>query len=358
MRIVTVKTERKSYPVYIGYGISEECGHFAASFEGCAIAAIITDDIVDRLYSEHIAASLEKYGFKVIKYVISNGERSKTAETYIELLNFLSESRLSRKDAVFALGGGVVGDLAGFAAATYLRGIRLIHVPTTLLAAVDSSVGGKTAVNLDAGKNLAGTFYQPECVVCDPNMLSSLSENIFSEGCAEIIKYGAICDSSLFEMLKLPIKPHIEEIIELCVKIKSRLVAEDEFDTGRRQLLNFGHTFGHAIEKCSGYSISHGRAVSAGMVMAASAAVDMKICKAECMEEIKQMVKAYNLPCRIDFSEEALYSVLLSDKKRSGDNIIFVLPERIGCCTLKKSALSDAREILHSAMRGLETQWT
>jgi len=257
----------------------------------------------------------------------------------------------------FALGGGVVGDLAGFAAATYMRGMRLVHIPTTLLAAVDSSVGGKTAVNLDEGKNLAGVFYQPECVICDPDLLSSLPEDIFSDGCAEIIKYGAICSPELFEMLRSPIKLHIEEIIELCVKIKSGLVAEDEFDTGKRQLLNFGHTFGHAIEKCSNYSISHGSAVSVGMVMAASAAADMKICKTECADEIKLILKAYNLPCRTGYSEQSLYSAILSDKKRCGDTIAFVLPEEIGRCAIKNFSLRDARDVLHRSMKGSEIQW-
>lgn len=352
MKTVTVKTKSKSYPVYIGSGILDECGNFAADITGQTNAAVITDDIVDKLYSGRVIASLEKAGFHTIKYVIPNGELSKNMETYVRLLAFLSENRLSRNDAVFALGGGVVGDLGGFAAATYLRGIRFVQVPTTLLAAVDSSVGGKTGVNLHAGKNLAGAFYQPELVVCDPDLLSSLPEKIFFEGCAEIIKYAAICDKALFEQLKSPIMLHMEEIIEQCVKIKSKLVAEDEFDRGARQLLNFGHTFGHAVEKCSGYTVSHGSAVSIGMIMAASAAVDMKMCETGCIEELTEIVKAYGLPYRTDFSEEALYNILLTDKKRLGDTITFVLPEKIGRCVLKKFALSDMSKVLHSAMKG------
>ena len=352
MRTITAETERKKYPIHIGSGISAQTGALAAEITGSTKAALITDDNVDRLYSVHITKSLEMAGFKVLKHVIPHGESSKSMGNYIKILGFLAENKLSRSDTLFALGGGMVGDISGFAAATYLRGIRFVQIPTTLLAAVDSSAGGKTAVNLDSGKNQVGTFYQPDLVVCDPDLLSSLPDEIFNDGCAEVIKYGIIADRRLFGMLKEPIRPRMEEIIERCLTIKCRLVYEDEFDSGPRQLLNFGHTFGHAVEKCSNYSISHGKAVSIGMVMAAAAAEEMGICEVDCSREIKEMVKTYGLPYTTELSEEMLLDVMLSDKKRSGEEMTFIFPEEIGRCLVKKYPLTELKNILRSALKG------
>ena len=351
MRIITANTATKKYPIYIGSGISAQIGILSAEITGSTKAALITDDNVDRLYSDDITEALERVGFKVIKYVLPNGESSKSMENYIKILGFLAENELSRGDTLFALGGGMVGDISGFAAATYLRGMRLVQIPTTVLAMTDSSVGGKTAVNLASGKNQVGTFYQPDLVVCDPVLLSTLSDEIFRDGCAEVIKYGVIADRQLFDILKNPIMPQIEEIIKRCLTIKTRLVCEDEFDSGSRQLLNFGHTFGHAIEKCSNYSISHGKAVSIGMVMAASAAEAMEICKEDCRREIEGMVKLHGLPHETDFNEESLLKGMIFDKKRFGEEITFVFPKEIGQCILKKYPLTELKGILSSALR-------
>lgn len=351
MRTITAETESERYPIYIGSGISADTGILAAEKRKPGKAALITDHNVDRLHSKHIRTSLEKAGFETQTHVIPAGEQSKNTSEYIGILRFLSEKRLSRSDTVFALGGGLVGDIAGFAAATYLRGTGLVHIPTTLLAAVDSSVGGKTAVNLEMGKNLAGTFYQPDMVICDTDLLSTLPEDTFREGCAEIIKYGVIADRPLFEMLRKPVKERIEEIIARCLNIKCRLVFEDEFDTGPRQLLNFGHTFGHAVEKCSGYGVSHGKAVAIGMVMAACAAAELEICGPECPEQISDMVRDHGLPDSTDISKEALLNVVLSDKKRSGEGITFVFPEEIGRCRLEKFPLADIKKILDAAYK-------
>ncbi len=352
MKTVTVKANSKTYPVLIGNGIMDECGNLAKNITATRYAAIITDDIVDGLYSARLISSLNKAGFKTVKYVIQNGEHSKNTENYVKILEFLAESGLTRSDIVIALGGGVVGDIAGFAAASYLRGVHFIQVPTTLLACVDSSVGGKTGINLKKGKNLAGAFYQPDLVVCDPLLLSTLPENIFSDGCAEVIKYAVIRDKSLFELLKLPIKPHIEDIIARCVEIKSSIVEADEYDTWERQILNFGHTFGHAIEKCSGYAVSHGSAVAIGMAMMALAAADKGIFENDCPAEIINMVKLYSLPYKTDYSADALFDVLLADKKRLGETITLVVPQRIGECILKKVPVSEAKDFLYSAMKG------
>jgi len=351
VRKVIVDTGRKRYPIHIGAGLSCEAGRLAADVTGPVKAALITDDNVDRIWSERITESLKSSGFAVSRYVIPNGEVSKNIENYIKILSFLSDNKLSRGDTLFALGGGMVGDIAGFAASTYLRGIRFVQIPTTLLAMVDSSVGGKTAVNLDSGKNQVGTFYQPDLVVCDPELLSSLPDDIFRDGCAEVIKYGAIADRQLFAMLKEPVREQMEEIIERCLAIKSRLVYEDEFDTGARQLLNFGHTFGHAVEKCSGYAISHGKTVAIGMVMAASAAEEMGICNADCGIEIKEMVISFGLTHKTDLSETELLDAMISDKKRSLEEMTLVLPEKIGHGVLKKIPVSDLDPVIKAAMK-------
>lgn len=352
MRKITVDTGRKRYPVHIGAGLSSYTGRLASELTGPGKAALVTDDNVDHLWSERITESLESAGFVVSVHVIPNGEVSKNIENYIKILGFLSDNKFSRGDTLFALGGGMVGDIAGFAASTYLRGIRFVQIPTTLLAMVDSSVGGKTAVNLDSGKNQAGTFFQPDLVVCDPELLSSLPGYIFIDGSAEVIKYGIIADGRLFDMLKGPIEPNLEEVIERCLTIKSRLVYEDEFDTGARQLLNFGHTFGHAAEKCSGYALSHGKAVAIGMVMAAHVAENMGICSSDCRVRIKDMVTSFGLPHKTDLSEAELLNAMISDKKRSLDEITLVLPEDIGRCVLKKIPFKDLGSVMENAMKG------
>lgn len=354
MRTVTAETVSKRYPIYIGSGIFADTGILAAEKRMPGKAALITDSNVERLHSEHITSVLERAGFEIHTYVIPAGERSKNISEYAAMLDFLSQKRLSRSDTIFALGGGMVGDIAGFAAATYLRGTGLVHIPTTLLAAVDSSVGGKTAVNLEMGKNLAGTFYQPDMVICDTDLLSTLPEDAFREGCAEIIKYGVIADRPLFEMLSGPVNKHIEEIIARCLNIKCRLVFEDEFDNGSRQLLNFGHTFGHAVEKCSGYGVSHGKAVAIGMVMAACAAAELGICGPECPGQIRDTVRAHGLPDSTGISKEALLDVMRSDKKRSGEAITFVFPEEIGRCRLEKLPAADIKWILDAALKESE----
>jgi len=350
MEKVSVKTPGRSYDIIIGRGILDEAGNLSLKSISSGKALIITDSTVDGLYSGKLADSLQASGFSVEKYVIPAGESSKNTENLLDIVNFLAENNFTRSDTVFALGGGVVGDIAGFAASVYLRGINFVQIPTTLLAAVDSSVGGKTAVNLPSGKNLMGAFYQPNMVICDYSVFDTLSEEIFRDGCAEVIKYAMIFDSDFLERLKLPIKNNIEEVIKRCVSIKSHIVEMDEKDNAERQLLNFGHTFGHAIEKCSGYSISHGKAVAIGMAMITRASVKKEFCTPECLSALMELLNAFELPCSTEFSVDELYKVLLSDKKRKGDKINLVVPEKAGRCVLKKFPVADVRELLEAGM--------
>ena len=227
-------------------------------------------------------------------------------------LFFLAEDR---DDVIIALGGGVVGDLAGFVSSTYLRGIKFVQIPTTLLAAVDSSVGGKTAIDLKAGKNLAGAFYQPQVVLCDYSTLDTLPEEVFNDGCAEVIKYGVIASEELFEKCFKGIKENIEDIIYECVRIKRDIVAKDEFDIGMRQLLNYGHTIGHAIEACSNYEITHGSAVAIGMILITKAAVKLDICGENTLIRLEKLIKLCGLPYDTHYGVSELYEIMLSDKK-------------------------------------------
>ena len=299
------------------------------------------------MYRDTVESSFRKEGFKVEGYTFTHGENSKNLSTLSSLLEFAAEKQFSRQDLFVALGGGITGDLTGFAAAVYQRGIRYIQVPTTLLAAVDSSVGGKTAVNLIAGKNLAGAFLQPQLVVCDYSTFETLPTEVFNEGVAEAIKYGMISDYELFVMLEDGLTEGLlEKVIAECVDIKRSIVSRDEYDRGERQLLNFGHTFGHAIEKCSGYTISHGHAVAMGMVMAAKAAEGLGVAQRKCSDRLIEVLGKYELPVYCQFQAEELASAILSDKKRAGDMLTFVLPIELGRCDLMKFSVSDIRAIV------------
>jgi len=301
---------------------------------------------VSELYGQRLTENLIKNGFRVVQNVFPPGETSKNAVMFLSIIDFLAQENISRSDIVVALGGGVVGDLAGFAAACYMRGVCLIQIPTTLLAAVDSSVGGKTAVNLAAGKNLLGTFYQPDFVLCDVSLLSTLSGEIFQDGCAEVIKYGAIADRDLFESLETPVHKQLEDVIARCVKIKCDIVAEDEFESGARKLLNFGHTVGHAIELLSGYHTSHGRAIAAGMAVITRAAVRMGMCEVDCLRDILHMLRRYGLPENTLYAADSIARACLSDKKREGENLTMVFPSEIGKCFTKNIPVNEVEAVI------------
>ena len=339
----------KSYEVIIGKNILKDAGMFMTEVVKPCRVAVITDSIVDGLYADVVCESLKNAGFSVAKYVFPAGEQSKNMETLGEILEFLAENHLTRSDIIVALGGGVVGDISGFAASVYLRGIKFVQVPTTFLAAVDSSVGGKTAVNLKSGKNLAGAFHQPALVLCDTETFKTLPDDTFADGVAETVKYGMITDLVLFG--KMTDAWDVEEVTARCVEIKAQVVKADEFDTGTRQLLNFGHTVGHAIEKCSHFAISHGYAVAIGMVYAARMAVHMGLCQNEAVNRLVDALAANHLPVTAPYDANELCAVALSDKKRNGSTITYVLPHAIGDCRLHKMPVSDLPALIEQAIK-------
>ena len=341
MTTVSVRASR-SYEVKVSRGLLDTLGAEAAALLKGRTAAIVSDSNVAPLYLDKTKASLEQAGFRVCSFVLPAGEASKNGQTYLELLEFLAEHQITRSDGLVALGGGVVGDLTGFAAATFLRGVNFIQIPTTLLAAVDASVGGKTAIDLKNGKNLAGAFYQPRLVLCDLNTLDTLPAEIFADGCAEVIKYGMIGDPDLLDLLETTdFQKDPEEIVARCVAQKRDLVEQDEFDTGVRQLLNLGHTIGHGIEACSGYQLSHGKAVAIGMTLITRAAVAFGLCPAETLPRLQSLLKKYHLPDATDYEAQALYEKALSDKKRTGSTIRLVVPTAWGKSQLHQVAVPD-----------------
>ena len=239
----------------------------------------------------------------------------------------------------------MVGDLAGFAAATYLRGIRFIQVPTTLLAMVDSSVGGKTAVDLDGGKNQAGAFWQPSLVVCDCDVLDTLPEREYRCGCAEVIKYGLLNNAPFFnDLMETPAKEQYEHVISTCVEMKKQVVLSDEFDRGERQKLNLGHTIGHAVEQCSGFTLLHGECVAIGMAVITRAAVKKGFCARETLDAVEKILKLYGLPDKTDYSADKLLDVALSDKKVANGNISLIVPEAVGKCSILPVPAEALRE--------------
>ena len=333
MKTLTVSASRR-YEVVIGHGLLPSVGEWVkALLPKARLAAVVTDSNVAPLYLETVTASLQAAGFTPVSFVFPAGEQSKNGETYLALLEFLAASQITRSDVILALGGGVVGDLTGFAAATYLRGTAFIQLPTTLLAAVDSSVGGKTAIDLTAGKNLAGAFSQPHLVLCDLDSFHSLPDAVFWDGCAEVIKYGMIGSPQLLQaLLEKPIHEQLESVVSLCVSMKRDIVERDEFDEGDRQLLNFGHTLGHAIERCSKYTLSHGQAVAIGMMMMTRAAVGQALCPPDCLRVLEQLLERHHLPNHTSFSDEELYEGALGDKKRAGGSLTIVVPTALGEC--------------------------
>ena len=343
-----------AYTVTIGPGLLRDCGPRLRRILPPCRMAVITDSVVGPLYLETVTESLKGAGYAVSTYAFPAGEGSKNFKTLSGILEFLAGERLTRSDCLIALGGGVTGDMTGFAAACYLRGVRYVQLPTTLLAAVDSSVGGKTAIDLKAGKNLAGAFLQPAAVLCDTDCLETLPPAVFADGAAEAIKTGVLCDETLFALFEDgTLKADPAEVIARCIAYKVGVVERDEKEQGERKLLNLGHTIAHAIEKCSGYTIPHGHAVAAGLAIMARAAERLGWMSPEGIRQkdaarICSTLKLTNLPISTEYSPEALAEAALADKKRAGDSITIVVPREIGLCELKTMPVTELLPVIRA----------
>ena len=330
MTTITVKASR-TYDVVIGKGLLKAIGaRLAKLIAPAASVLLVSDDNVYPLYGEIVTHALQRAGFSVFCHVVPAGEHSKDMQDLEKLWLKLSDNQFTRSDCIVALGGGVIGDLAGFAAATYLRGIAYYQIPTSLLAMVDSSIGGKTAINLPSGKNLCGAFWQPIQVLCDTDVLTTLPQEYFADGMAEVIKYGYIGNAPLLDLLADDIRDQMENVIARCVTDKRDIVEADERENGLRRLLNLGHTAGHAIEKLSEHKISHGHAVAMGMLIAARGAVAISLCDADLPLHMEDMLARYGLDTKCPYSAAELARVAALDKKRAGDTITLILPTAIG----------------------------
>lgn len=350
MKTITVSAS-KEYRILIGENLLQDLGSHILDIKKPCKAAIISDSNVWPLYGSVVSNSLRSAGICVINYTFTAGEASKNGNTYFSILNFLAENQLTRSDLVIALGGGVVGDMTGFAAATYLRGIPYIQIPTSLLAMVDSSVGGKTAIDLPAGKNLVGAFYQPSLVLCDIGTLSTLPVDIFRDGCAEVIKYGVLYDEALFShLMEHGLDFDREDVIARCVGLKRDVVMEDEFDTGARQKLNLGHTIGHGIEAQSNFSVSHGQAVAMGMAIVAKAAHKYGICSRESTDSIGKILKIFDLPAETNYTAAQLFTCALSDKKRAGGSVNLIVPVCIGNCIIHPTPVAELQSFIEAGL--------
>lgn len=327
---IIANTKTGDYPILIQQGALKKLGELAKEVCRGRRACIVTDELVGGFYLDKAAEAMRQAGFTVSSFAVPAGESSKSPAQLLALYEVFHQAGITRSDPVIALGGGVVGDLCGFAAATWLRGVPLIQVPTTLLAQVDSAIGGKTGIDLPYGKNLAGAFYQPKAVLMDPALLRTLPRNRMAEGMAEVIKYGLIRDLALFEQIEQHVYD-LEWVLERCVRIKTTVVAADERDTGERMLLNFGHTVGHAIEKTTQYkTFSHGEAVAVGMVAAARLGESLGQTPAGIADRIEKLLAAYHLPIKAEVPIDDLLLAIRSDKKRLAGKLYFVLLREVG----------------------------
>ena len=343
MSIINVNLGVKSYQIEISSGLLDQAGAKILSVSKAQRAAIISDSNVDELYGERLQKSLEGSGFAVTRIVFPAGEKSKCLAELAKIYDRLAAAGITRSDLVVALGGGVAGDLGGFAAATFLRGIDYVQVPTSLLAQIDSSVGGKVAVDLPAGKNLVGNFYQPRLVLIDTELLRTLPVRFLHDGLAEAIKYGCIRDKALFEKIAAmrddeELLANIGGIVERCCAIKAEIVEHDEFDTGERMVLNFGHTIGHAVEKCCGYTTyTHGEGVGIGMALLTRQTEKLGLTAPGTADAICKVLQKYNLPVDAPYTEADLLAGIGMDKKKSGSSITLIILKEIGSSFLQKT---------------------
>ncbi|MDA3971485.1 MAG: 3-dehydroquinate synthase [Desulfobulbaceae bacterium] len=339
MKQVQVGLGERSYPITIKEGLLAEIGNELKLQQIGKRYIIIADDRVAALFGQQVVESMEESGLSVELITFPHGEANKNLQTIADLTSGLAQRGVDRKDALVALGGGVTGDITGFVAAVYMRGIPFIQIPTTLLAQVDSSVGGKTGVDIPEGKNLVGCFYQPQHVLIDPHVLTELPREELLNGLAEVIKYGVIYDANFFNFLVTNRRgildldmPIVEAVIAHCCTIKAEVVAQDEREADLRRILNYGHTLGHAVEAASGFTIAHGSAVSIGMVAVNSIAVAKSFLTAERAAKVRDLLVDYGLPVAVpaELDRGQMKGFLKTDKKTVGGKPFFVLPTQIG----------------------------
>lgn len=353
MRIINTRLSNIGYHIYVQKGLFDTIGtQIAAWYKGDSIT-VVTDSNVDQIYGSAMETVLASAGYKIHKIVIAPGEQSKSMINLNYVYNKLAEGEMNRGNLIMAFGGGVVGDLTGFAAATFMRGIPYIHVPTTLISQLDSSLGGKTAINLKIGKNLAGCFYHPKAVYIDPSFLETLPQRVYIDGLAEAVKYGAINDAGLFnEMMNLnnleAIKNNIEEIIFRCCTIKNIFVQKDELDRGERHKLNFGHTIGHAIESHFDYQkYTHGEAVSLGMLQITKSSEELKLTERGSFDALRKLLEICKLPTdmpQMDMSN--LIPIINHDKKSYENHIKLILLRSIGNSYIHQIPKEDLKNFI------------
>ncbi len=345
MKTINVRTSRP-YNVIIERGSLSKSGELISQVIKSHKTVIITDDTVGALYADTLVQSLEKNNITSSVFVFPHGEQSKNLTVLGEIYDFLCQKRITRSDFIIALGGGVVGDITGFAAASFLRGIEFVQIPTTLLAQVDSSVGGKTAIDIAGGKNLVGAFKQPALVICDSDTLRTLPQSELSCGMAEVIKYGMIRDENLFNILEnhdiSNIDDVMDDIVYTCIDIKRNVVENDEFDKGERMILNFGHTLGHAIEGWHNYTdYTHGMGVAVGMCM-----ITELLCSPEITERLKKCVESYKLPTSTNAPVSELLPYCSTDKKCDSDSISYIVCNKIGVAEIKKVTVAEFEKLM------------
>lgn len=347
MKIMPYHTINTSTPVdiFLMKGILDDAGEIIRAYNKGQRAVIVTDENVAPLYAKRLLDGVRNAGFECNIIGIESGESNKNINIVINLYKEFNEKSITRSDIIISLGGGVVGDITGFAASTYMRGIPYIQVPTTLLAQIDSSIGGKTGVDLPYGKNLAGTFYQPKAIIIDTDTIKTLPKEYYNDGIAEVIKYGFISDHTIIDTLSFDYDEiGFIEMIKKCVNIKSKIVEQDEKENNIRMILNFGHTYGHAIEKAMNYQgIRHGEAVGIGMIKAMEIGIHKNITSIETKEKLLSLLDKFNLPKNTNISNKALCDAICSDKKREADKINFILINEIGKAIITKISIEELR---------------
>lgn len=335
----------KTYDIILGKGLYKDLSSYISKVIKGKKIVIVTDSNVNSLYGKVVKENLTKSGFEVYIFEFLAGEKSKNTKTYLEIISYIAKHSLQRNDCLIALGGGVVGDITGFAASTYMRGIKYIQLPTTLLSIIDSSVGGKTGVDLDEGKNLLGTFYQPDLVVADLDVLKTLPSQEIKNGKGELIKYGILTGGELWKLIENKENPlDNERMLELCINYKRDIVEKDENEQSIRKLLNLGHTAGHAVEKLSNFTLPHGECVALGIAISARSAKTRKELEDSSYNKIMAVLNNENMPISTDIKADLIVEAALNDKKRQGDFLTMVVIADIGKCVLENVPIKNLRE--------------